>query len=155
MSKSARERFVFLFHDGFDVSTRAPHYDLMLESNGVLKTWALAEDPFQRSSAGHAKQNAKKLPDHRVMYLDYEGPVSDNRGTVSRVARGELNWIEFGDKKIIAELLFEESSDPTEQRSHFLNLVELVWSQDDQWTACFLENENAGRHQAGEGDDKK
>ncbi|GAB5404991.1 MAG: hypothetical protein Aurels2KO_32220 [Aureliella sp.] len=31
---------------------------------------------------------AVRLPDHRKKYLDYEGPVSGNRGSVRAVARG-------------------------------------------------------------------
>src|SRR5262249_41898667 len=31
---------------------------------------------------------ARPLGDHRLAYLDYEGPVSGNRGTVRRVDRG-------------------------------------------------------------------
>lgn len=31
---------------------------------------------------------AIRLPDHRVLYLDYEGPISRNRGTVMQVATG-------------------------------------------------------------------
>jgi len=29
-----------------------------------------------------------RTPDHRAMYLDYEGPISGNRGTVRRVDAG-------------------------------------------------------------------
>jgi hypothetical protein len=32
---------------------------------------------------------ARRIPDHRTAYLTYEGPVSGDRGQVSRVARGE------------------------------------------------------------------
>lgn len=31
---------------------------------------------------------AKQLQDHRLAYLDYEGPVSGDRGCVQRVDRG-------------------------------------------------------------------
>lgn len=31
---------------------------------------------------------AERLPDHRAFYLDHEGPVSEGRGTVTRVAVG-------------------------------------------------------------------
>jgi hypothetical protein len=32
----------------------------------------------------------ERLPDHRPHYLDYEGPISDGRGHVRQVARGEV-----------------------------------------------------------------
>ena len=32
----------------------------------------------------------ERLPDHRHRYLDYEGPISSDRGSVQRVASGEI-----------------------------------------------------------------
>lgn len=32
---------------------------------------------------------AEQLPDHRLAYLDYEGPVSGDRGAVTRLDSGE------------------------------------------------------------------
>jgi hypothetical protein len=66
-------RFVILEHD----HPHGRHYDLMLEADGALKTWAIADPP----EIGVA-QLAEPLPDHRLVYLDYEGPVSGDRGTV-------------------------------------------------------------------------
>ena len=68
-------RFVVLEHD----SPRGLHWDLMLEQGGVLLTWALAQPP---DAAGPIP--AEALPDHRPAYLDYEGPVSGGRGSVTR-----------------------------------------------------------------------
>ena len=56
----------------------------MLECDGALKTWALAQAPAARS-----EQSAEALADHRLHYLDYEGPVSGDRGAVSRWDRGD------------------------------------------------------------------
>ena len=70
-------RYVILQHDW-----NGMHYDLMLEQVEVLKTWRLAS-PIQ---AG--RQEAILLPDHRLEYLIYEGPISRDRGKVSRVAEG-------------------------------------------------------------------
>ncbi len=67
-------RFVILHHDW-----PAPHYDLMLESGGVLRTWRLA-DPYG--------SDAEPIGDHRLEYLDYEGPVSGDRGHVQRWDHG-------------------------------------------------------------------
>ncbi len=36
----------------------------------------------------------RQLPDHRRLYLDYEGPISGDRGTVARIANGNLRSIE-------------------------------------------------------------
>lgn len=80
-------RFVVLEHD----SPRGRHWDLMLENGQVLATWALAEPP----DAGHAIA-AQPLPDHRPAYLDYEGPISGNRGHVTRWDRGEYEILAGG-----------------------------------------------------------
>jgi len=65
-------------------SDRGTHFDLMLEVGGVLRTWSVPELP-----APGKLIHAEALPDHRLAYLDYEGPVSGNRGNVSRVDEGE------------------------------------------------------------------
>lgn len=58
-----------------------PHWDLFLEQSHTetLRTWRLSRAPD-----GGQPQIAHLLPDHRPIYLDYEGPVSGNRGTVQR-----------------------------------------------------------------------
>jgi hypothetical protein len=56
----------------------------MLEKGGVLRTWALAEEPQPGKPI-----SAELLPDHRLDYLDYEGPVSQDRGSVRRWDAGE------------------------------------------------------------------
>jgi hypothetical protein len=78
-------RFVILHHllpAGHD---RGTHFDLMLETGGVLRTWSLAELPTMGKAVP-----AESLPDHRLAYLTYEGPVSGDRGSVSRVEEGEF-----------------------------------------------------------------
>jgi hypothetical protein len=77
-------RYVILRHEMPPSSGRGTHFDLMLEAGGVLRTWSLPELPVP----GQLIQ-AEALPDHRLAYLDYEGPVSDNRGSVRRVDEGE------------------------------------------------------------------
>jgi len=68
-------RFVILEHDHPSL-----HWDLMLEAGGVLQTWRLANSP----EMGSSPIEAMALGDHRIGYLEYEGPVSGNRGTVRR-----------------------------------------------------------------------
>ena len=72
-------RFVILLHETPPDSDRVTHWDLMLRAGDVLRTWALSEEP----GIGRLI-DAEALPDHRLAYLDYEGPVSRNRGTVTR-----------------------------------------------------------------------
>lgn len=81
-------RFVILRHELPAGHDRETHFDLMLEMGGVLRTWSLSELP----SAGKSIP-AEALPDHRLAYLTYEGPVSGNRGSVSRVEEGEFTVV--------------------------------------------------------------
>ncbi|HWE40282.1 MAG TPA: DNA polymerase ligase N-terminal domain-containing protein [Isosphaeraceae bacterium] len=74
-------RFVLLEHRRGGV-----HWDFMLEVGEALRTWAI-DAPIV---AGEDLP-ARSLPDHRAAYLEYEGPVSGDRGMVRRVDRG---WYE-------------------------------------------------------------
>ena len=59
----------------------------MLEARGVLRTWRLSAPP----KAGVAIAATASF-DHRAIYLDYEGPVSGNRGAVQRWDAGDFVW---------------------------------------------------------------
>jgi hypothetical protein len=72
-------RYVVLRHEMPEGSARPSHWDFMLEEAGSLRTWALSEAP---DTAGPVE--AQHLPNHRLAYLDDEGPVSQDRGTVVR-----------------------------------------------------------------------
>jgi hypothetical protein len=82
-------RFVVLEHAPGLKSRRGCHWDLMLEAGGSLRTWALAEPP----AAGRSI-DAEKLADHRLEYLDYEGPLSGERGNVTRWDGGTYEVVE-------------------------------------------------------------
>jgi hypothetical protein len=77
--------FVLLRHE----TTEGVHWDLMLDVGPSLATWQLVEDPAASSEprAGEGIP-ARLLPEHRREYLDYEGPVSRNRGYVTRSDHG-------------------------------------------------------------------
>jgi hypothetical protein len=77
-------RFVILRHEMPPGSGRGTHFDLMLEVGGVLRTWSIPELPSPDKLI-----QAEALLDHRLAYLDYEGTVAGNRGSVSRVDEGE------------------------------------------------------------------
>jgi DNA polymerase Ligase (LigD) len=80
---SPMPRFVILLHQFPSGHPRATHWDLMLESGAALRTWALPSEP-----AVGLDCDAEQLADHRLAYLEYEGPISDNRGQVSRWDEG-------------------------------------------------------------------
>jgi hypothetical protein len=68
----------------------------MLEDCAALLTWRLDTLPV----AGGAPVAAERLANHRLAYLDYEGPVSGNRGEVRRVDAGEFRWIERSESQL-------------------------------------------------------
>lgn len=81
MQEAAPLRHVVLRHEGIP----DPHFDLMFETSpgSALATW---RSPIWPLVDTHTELVA--LPDHRREYLDYEGPLSNNRGSVRRVASG-------------------------------------------------------------------
>ena len=91
-------RYVILRHETPPGYVRPTHWDLMLESGGVLRTWALADEP----KAGAAIE-AESLPDHRLDYLDFEGAVS-GRGSVSRFDSGEHTLDDECESRLVVRL---------------------------------------------------
>lgn len=106
-------RFVLLEHDH-----PVLHWDFMLENAEALLTWRLSRIP----AADGKPVSAEPLPDHRRLYLDYEGPVSGNRGTVRRVDAGQFEWRSREDGRLECELtgkflsgwmILDRSAEPT------------------------------------------
>jgi len=83
-------RFVILEHDW-----PALHWDFLLETGPVLRAWRLLAEPCPGREVP-AKPNA----DHRLLYLDYEGPVSGERGSVRRWDAGTFEWVTNGPERI-------------------------------------------------------
>jgi hypothetical protein len=96
-------RFVLLYHDCPQRYERTSHWDFMLEEGGALRTWALAALPRAWRAAWEATVPlfagcaavaegdavaAERLGDHRLAYLELEGPVSGGRGEVRRIDGG-------------------------------------------------------------------
>lgn len=90
-------RFVLIRHECPPGAATPSHWDLMLERNARLLTWRISELPTatSRAASNMASIPAKRLDDHRLEYLDFEGTLSQNRGSVWRVDRGELSWLVF------------------------------------------------------------
>jgi hypothetical protein len=76
----------------------------MLEADGVLLTWELRELPAAWGGIGLDSVSATRLPDHRLVYLEYEGPISSNRGNVRRVVAGTFELLEQNEQRIRATL---------------------------------------------------
>jgi hypothetical protein len=86
-------RYVVLHHTGIE----HPHFDLMLELSpgSELSTWRLPHWPPLPGDKFTA------LSKHRREYLEYEGPVSRNRGQVKRIVCGVYRVIETAATKLI------------------------------------------------------
>jgi len=105
-------RFVLLYHRCPSGFGKPSHWDLMLERDGVLLTWSVAELPAEwRTESGSGLTAAaeeliaaQKLPDHRLAYLEYEGPLSDNRGAVARHDEGDYEVLEESPTSLRLEL---------------------------------------------------
>ena len=82
------DQFVVLHLKMPNDGERDDHWDLMLQHKAVLWTWALDKLPEQGSNC-----SGKKLPDHDIKYLEYEGPISGDRGHVTRVLSGRFKWL--------------------------------------------------------------
>jgi hypothetical protein len=92
-------RFAVLRHECHE----GLHWDFLLETGSVLRTWSLPGPPQPG-----AEMTATALPDHRLLYLDYEGPISDDRGTVSRWDWGTFELVLSSDDQFVAELAGEK-----------------------------------------------
>ena len=100
----------------------------MLEAGDVLQTWRLVQPP----QSGVAIP-AEKSFDHRVMYLDYEGPISGGRGSVTRWDSGTF------------ELLIEEENRRVirVQGKRLQGHVELANHPETRWQFFLLRSKDA------------
>jgi hypothetical protein len=96
-------RFVVLRHELPASSARASHWDLMFETELALRTWAVNLDPTLIHD-----QPAEMLAPHRLAYLDYEGPVSGDRGSVTRWDRGPFEIERDEPGRFVARLAGEK-----------------------------------------------
>ena len=117
-------RFVILRHDHPEL-----HWDLMLEANVALRTWRLPAPPTSQPTA------ARALGDHRLAYLDYEGPVSGNRGEVKHWDAGVYEMIEQSATSWVVRLLGQR----------WRGTLTLTLLCDQDWATAFKEEADAGR----------
>ena len=72
-------QFVVLDHDWPE-----PHHDLLLENGASLLAFPLPKWPGESACVP-----VRRLFDHRLIYLTYEGQISGGRGTVRRQLAGQ------------------------------------------------------------------
>ncbi len=84
-------RFAVLHHDHLFA-----HWDLLLEAPDGCWTWRLLDSPDKAFVL-----RAERIANHRPFYLDYEGPVSGNRGSVFQSDAGAWVWITATDSRVM------------------------------------------------------
>jgi hypothetical protein len=84
-------QWALLLHEFPPGHARKTHWDLLIREGDILRAWALDRNPLE-----HEDCPARALPEHRLLYLDWTGTLSGDRGQVTRLARGRIvrHWKE-------------------------------------------------------------
>jgi len=119
ISRNYKDQYVVQLHDASNL-----HYDLRLEDEGVLMSWAIPKGlPFAKAQ----KRLAIRTEDHPIAYLDYEGTIPKGQygaGKMWIAHKGQIIW----DKKKEGAYSFSLTSRWT-TRSYHLHKT----GREDQW----------------------
>lgn len=95
------ERPVYLVHEHF---SRSHHFDLRLEFDGVLRSWAV---PKGLNTQPGVRRLAMEVPDHALSYAPFEGEIPEGSygaGKVEIWDRGTFQVLEETDDKLVIDI---------------------------------------------------
>lgn len=115
-------------------AARRLHYDLRLEMDGVLKSWAVTKGP---SLVPGEKRLAVHVEDHPLEYGDFEGTIPEGEyggGTVIVWDRGQ--WFPIGNAQkgyAKGHLDFEIEGDKLKGRWHLVRMARKPREKQENW----------------------
>lgn len=132
--KPMSDKFVVLYHTTPSTYSRPSHWDLLLSPPALwipefkVKDQSHTAPSSQRILIALATlvrpelwgigTQFEQLPLHRALYLEFEGELSEHRGSVQRVRSGHVTWLES-----TASYLRFQLNEPNDSRIKTFELV--------------------------------
>ncbi|WP_460666783.1 DNA polymerase ligase N-terminal domain-containing protein, partial [Kribbella swartbergensis] len=137
--KSQGDRFVVQKHDA-----RRLHYDLRLELDGVLKSWAVTRGP---SLVPGEKRLSVHTEDHPLKYIDFEGVIPIGQyGGGTMIVWDQGRWIPEGDPHADyarGRLTFTLEGERLKGRWHLVRTRGKPGDKNEQWLLLKSDDEAA------------